>query len=790
MAYLTNDIYVGSIQMPLCHFSNRSIDGASSQGVFTVDVISNELSIDTFSFVVRFRYDLDYIYAPLGKNAYRDTNGKVFRLPKKGTPQYFRFVPSGSDSLVDINDRTFRVFAGYVAEGIFDFDYGTVVYWYVGGSFFAKGYLKTIERIGKFEWKFTCVSGVGLLDTRMHIGGVYSGAKLITVVRSIIGDAFNVTASSEASNTTIYGHLPYDTSRNNLHRVLFAAGASLVRYNVGYDYTIRWLDGAEINVPPSRIYISGQVDVQMPTNIAEVTEHAFFQTNNDEVVSLYDSNGQVVDNLTVVFDKSPIHHLTTTGTLEVVSSSVNHAVVSGNGTLSGKLYSHTQHIVTVSSRKAGEKERIKRVTENELVSTANSRNVARRVLGFYSSAKTVKSKLKVNNERTGDLLSTVDAFNEETTGILSKMTVTPTSVKGADCEIISGYVPEYFGNNYSNRVLVTASGAWTVPAGVTEIRIVLIGGAQGGKGGYDGKVGLGSGMSYQLYYIDPDYEPLLARVYYPGGNAPQSGGAGGAGGARALHYVADLTVTPNESITFNIGVGGAGGAANGGDGADGTPTTATSSSIGTLTSASGVDTAYYDPIAKVTYCQAGSTGYRGGAGGASGGEGDPYSGKYTGADGGDGRDGGSVAGYAGGAGGAGTGYTKVPYPVTRSWAEEGYVANGSGGGGAAYGHAGSAGGVHTTEVTSGEVQVVVYGAVGGDGADAIAPAQATYGNGGTGGNGGGSGGNASGATCWYPAYEGNNYTGGNPSRQYAQGGAAGHGSIGGQGGNGCAIIYY
>jgi hypothetical protein len=77
----------------------------------------------------------------------------------------------------------------------------------------------------------------------------------------------------------------------------------------------------------------------------------------------------------------------------------------------------------------------------------------------------------------------------------------------------------------------TSNGTFTVPAGVTKISAVLIGG--GGAGGGGGGVG---------------------------------GGQGGGGGG--LRYVNDFAVTAGQVFSVIVGTGGAGGAGNGGNGGD------------------------------------------------------------------------------------------------------------------------------------------------------------------------------------------------------------------------------
>lgn len=54
---LTNDIYIGSVNNPTYHFQNPQIALNSPSGTFALDVIGNELSIDTFTVTVRMTED-------------------------------------------------------------------------------------------------------------------------------------------------------------------------------------------------------------------------------------------------------------------------------------------------------------------------------------------------------------------------------------------------------------------------------------------------------------------------------------------------------------------------------------------------------------------------------------------------------------------------------------------------------------------------------------------------------------------------------------------------------------
>lgn len=773
MALLTNDIYVGDIVSPTYHFRNPGVELGSYKGSFALDVIGNELSIDQFTVTVRW------------------TEADL----------YNHFITSEDDDFILSNDDDFLVlFRDDVSPQLKDFmkelPFGTPVWWYVDNTFYSKGYLKSVDRVSREGFKITCVSGVGLLDTDTHPGDLYQNASITDVLTSIIGGAFTYTVSAAVQNNArIFGRLPYDTRRNNLHRLLFATGAALMRGDENTDYVIDYLPNTITDVPASRVALQGSVDYQTPSNRVEVTEHAFFQTANDPTVTLFDNTSEVVaDHLLVVFDGAA-YNLGTTGTMTINDSGVNFAVVSGLGTLTGKYYVHTTQIDILENNPNNDPVRVRRVETNELVTALNAKNVAKRVLSYYQSAKTVRAKIVTDGERCGNLIRFTDSFGDLTQAYLSRQDSVVTTVIGAQCQLVEGFEPGSGGNNFLYRQEITASGTWTVPPGVTFIRIALVGGGNGGQGGYDGEEG-----AYKRKGTDPIWDPgepggELTReyvviiedhlwMYYMGyGNAQQripAGGAAGTAGQQAKVYVVEHAVTPGEVISFIVGSGGAGGSRNGGLGALGTPTTASSTSIGSVSSESGLASqGYFDPMTGDAFATPGIVGIKGGDGGRT----DTIS--LYGNQGGNGLPGGSAAGYNGGAGGTGIIRNLTDYGQTRE-----SKVSGGGGGGGAYGAAGSPGGnatfVPAHDDSDGDrVGDRLTSGAGGNGANALPPPKPTYGCGGGGGNGGGAGGNCGGVAGldgYYLNDVGTVYK--------HQGGAAGKGSVGGAGGDGIAVIYW
>jgi len=112
---------------------------------------------------------------------------------------------------------------------------------------------------------------------------------------------------------------------------------------------------------------------------------------------------------------------------------------------------------------------------------------------------------------------------------------------------------------FQQRVFLTGSGTWTAPAGVTQIRVVLGQGGQGGGHGTDGVLG----------YTDSVFNPPVD-------------GEDGADGVGGKVFYSTFGINPQESFVYSVGDGGAAGANPGDDGAMGGEST-----FGTLSSANG-----------------------------------------------------------------------------------------------------------------------------------------------------------------------------------------------------------
>ncbi len=230
------------------------------------------------------------------------------------------------------------------------------------------------------------------------------------------------------------------------------------------------------------------------------------------------------------------------------------------------------------------------------------------------------------------------------------------------------------GGSAINRA-ITGATTWTVPTGVTKIRITCIGG--GGGGGiyagiyYGGDAGGGGGFATGEFTVTPG-ETLTINAGAGGGGKWTSGGWGSGGGATTV--IDDTNSGSSISVTGGGGLGGY--YANTGSNTGGTGAISGSNLVsGTDFVSNGGKGGYGSPTAYGF----GSTGYGGGGGGSAG------SFLGNGYEGGRAQDGGynySSAGGAGigGSGGAGQGSSTPTCYTSVSGSGGGSAGPGKGGG--------------------------------------------------------------------------------------------------------------
>lgn len=609
---MANKILIGSdIGSPIFEFTNASIESCSA--VLSSAMSGEELAIDQFMPVV---YDAAYIsvnFIPKDSTGLRTADGKIFNV-KRGT-QYLDKLP-----------------------------YGTPIWYYNNDNLIGKFYSQRIARTGKAKFDVLAVSAVGILDGQQHNGGIYTGQTFASVAGDIIGDQFTFTCAGDVANISIVGWLPIGTRRSNLHQLLFACGVALYKDADG-EIVFHFPDtGTVKNIPDNRIFLGGNVDYQTPATKAEVTEHTFLTSPVDEEVTLYDNtDSETANHVFVTFQNAPVYDLAVTDTLTIEDSGVNYAIVSGTGTLTGKKYSHITRVLSSNTGDDTAVEKAVSVTEATLVNVANSENVLKRVLSYYSSARIIRNDIVLEGELAGDQVSFNNPYNEAEQAFIASLDITASSFLRASCEMITGYYPSGGGNNYTKSVVLTGSGEWVSPI-TGKIRVAIIGGGTGGSGGLCGECGDGYEIHYSfsdgtgdVSHIDKNgSQSLIGSLSrdasndfgYSGGKNPGIGGSPGTPGHGGKVFIVSLNVTKGQRIPYSCGVGGIGG--KGQKYTDGIPynikshsfsdptegTDGTDSTFGSWSSADGKvqDYGFLDVITNQLLAQIGESGTSGNSG--------------------------------------------------------------------------------------------------------------------------------------------------------------------------------
>lgn len=647
-------------------------------------------------------------------------------------------------------------------------------------------YVQSIKRIGGDKYTISADSAMGLLMKRLHAGGIYTGQTVKEVVNEICGNIPTLVKTVFA-DTKLYGWLPYckppkSSARNNLAQVLYAIGAALTTDNNGVLRVEPLWDGTSSSIGETRLYFDGSVETEKPISAVTVTEHQYIAGTDEK--ELFSSTSQQGDIITF---SEPMHSLTATG-FTILESGANYAKISsGSGSLKGKTYIHNTRLVTQTVTENAA-ENVKSVTDATLVSLVNSSAVAKRLADYYKCRETITNGIVSGQEKPGHVVSVYHPYDKKmVSACIVSLDTTISGTLKSEMAALVGFLPpqpettEY----YDDRVTLTGSGEWTVPEGITSYTRVLIGGGQGGKCGKAGALPT-SKVSTQTETREGEshtwtvnYKGFLVKDLPPaaGGEA----GTPGEGGKVLVETVQNAV--PGSKVSYSCGAGGAGAPYAENSDKEGSLGGATTMGGSSSDSGSSNPSGYTDPMTGEVYAVPGIAGVPGGNGVGYDADGNliyPPDIVVNGRS------------YRHGVQG-----TAVDFETGNSATSGSFDATSSGGlgGGPAYkanGHNGGNGITPTMTSQYNNKKLTMQGGAQGTGATAQPPEKpSVYGNGGGAGNGGG----GNGQTGWpcmasCTMRDDASYQMGDLEVYAGAATGRGLGSDGGQGGDGCIIIYY
>ena len=657
-------------------------------------------------------------------------------------------------------------------------------------------YVQNIERIGATTYSFSAVSALGILAEGKHYGGIYTGQTVAEILPGICGTV-PYEIKTNLTEIKLYGWLPIASPRDNLAQVLFSIGA-VIKTDLGGVLRIESLwDGISGELTQNQMYEGPSVKYDSAVTQVVVTEHQYVE--GGEETKLFEGTAQQGDIITF---NSPMYELVADG-FSILESGANYAKVSGgSGTLKGRAYIHNTREVVRDVSEAAEPN-IKTVKDATLVSLVNSTAVAERLANYFQWTETIQAPIVYQGEVPGNRVATWHPYDKTgVTACLESADINLSNTLKADETLLVGFVPPKPETGYiTERVVLTGSGTWKKPAGVTRIEYVLIGPGQGGRAGKKGEPGSATTLSFS-------YSLLGINTRYSGKH-PGEGGKGGEGGAPGHGgkiYRGEMDLSVIDELEYSCGPGGTGATYDESnpeaEGNEGNATT-----LGDISSdlGSSSEFGYTDIITGEVYATTGLQGISGGNGAGTTAENRENSSNdgfyFTPSTGVTDEDGTFWAGgttktqgnteppkldgdgdSASFTGSLGDGYAgaQVSYAL------------GSGAAAGAAGQNGTALGRFTVSRNSSKTTITAraYATNGLKGADAaIVPKKALNGNGGRGGYGGG-GGSSIGIAGTYSGSDGSPVGSYNLSSTTADPGEGGLPSQGGEGGDGLIILYY
>lgn len=465
----------------------------------------------------------------------------------------------------------------------------------------------------------------GLYATKPHAGDVYTGKTFMQVLREITGHMYVwIGASTHPElrilvkgnrydldpliaidnyiwNQSITGRLPYEEDgRTNLRRLLEYVGAHIEYKPIPPDIHLSWAapgeavawittdwPGAPVEISPYKTYIGDSYLAADDIGTVSVNEYSYLDLQDTPTETIYKTDVAVTGAL-IKFDK-PMAALTPTG-LTINSSSANHAIVTGTGTLVGRPYIVT--VREISDVITAEKNNSK-LLDNPLATSLVAPAMLDRFSNYVANARKFSSAfVSPGDKGAGSFVRIEDPLGDLRNSYVTRCEAIYSGITKASSELVTGWVP-VSGAAYTQRVVMTSSGTLSVPAGAIRMRLYLIQGGKGGWGGYQG--GAADEFSEESGY----------------------GGDPGEGGDAGNVLIVDIDEDDlAASYTITIGAAGTAGAINHGEGTTGGHSTATDG-VTTYTSANGSAPAYgvQDPISGDVYALPGKTGYyRGGHG--------------------------------------------------------------------------------------------------------------------------------------------------------------------------------
>ncbi len=267
---------------------------------------------------------------------------------------------------------------------------------YFNGQLKATTFVKSSKRQAKFLWSVQSEDYIGLMDSILYYGGIYTNetaGKILADIFKIARVPYKIDEKLAVARVT--GYIPYTTCRNALMQVAFAIQATVDTSNVDYVniYTVE--EKTKHLIPLNRIAQGQNFTDDETVTAVEIAVHTYKPIT--DTMDVYDAKESGAGRNIFVKFNEPLHDLSITEGSLIITSGHNYAVIDADEkcVLTGQKYEHT----TQTRRKnnplvtATEIEKVASVTDATLVSQFNIDNLIEKCYNYLSKTKTMKLKI-------------------------------------------------------------------------------------------------------------------------------------------------------------------------------------------------------------------------------------------------------------------------------------------------------------------------------------------------------------------------------------------------------------
>lgn len=353
---------------------------------------------------------------------------------------YGRKEVSSSDCIMEVDEISSELSSNTLdfaikteVEYAFDFQKKQVIWLYFDELLMGKFFLSDGKQSSRWDYQFQTQDAIGLLDGFQYYGGLYDHVPIDNFLQGLFsGTGIEYFLDDAYKDAKITGYLPIGTRRQALQQVAFALGAVVNTANNEVLQIYPKQEEISSNFVASDIFTGLSVDHSEIITGVRLYTHRY--TKSDESSEIYSDslNGTA----TIEFSE-PYHSLTITGG-EIISSGDNYAIVSGTGAevkLSGKKYTHSTTIMEKVDERITNNTNIAEVKEATLINSENAQEVLERLYRYYRNNETVSTRVRVNEQEVGQMVSIDTGFAGSRTGTIRKMDFTFTGEVTAEVEI-------------------------------------------------------------------------------------------------------------------------------------------------------------------------------------------------------------------------------------------------------------------------------------------------------------------------------------------------------------------